>query len=316
MSASEGEAMTTVDSRRRPTPLQSERRRPRLRPLLLTCGIAGGALYPLADIFATTRYPGFSYRDQAVSELFAIGAPTSDLVVALFTVSSALILLFAVGIWMSANGRRLVRWLAAMMALNALNALVLWNFFPMHMRGSQPTFTDMMHGILAVDPFVLAAVVLGAVAFRGPFRVYTVATIAFSTVLAIMSFSHLDAVVANQPTPWMGATERAAQYATNLWYAVFAVVLLRERRSTQPPARSRPPPGRTSLRAAGLACGLLSALLYAAMLVVVPLAWSDYSSASQTVSELSAIDACSPPSSASSGRRCTFARSWPREVVR
>lgn len=291
MSASEGEALTTLGSERRPTPLRSERRRSRLRPLLLTCGIAGGVLYPLADIFATTRYPGFSYRDQAVSELFAIGAPTSDLVVALFTVSSALILLFAVGIWMSADGRRLVRWLAAMMALNAVNALVLWNFFPMHMRGSQPTFTDMMHGILAVDPFVLAAVVLAAVAFRGPFRVYTVATIAFSTVLAIMSVSHLDAVVANQPTPWMGATERAAQYATNLWYAVLAVVLLRERRSTQPPARSRRPPGHTSLRAAGLACGLLSALLYAAMLVVVPLAWSDYSSASQTVSELSAIDA-------------------------
>ena len=36
------------------------------------------------------------------------------------------------------------------------------------------------------------------------------------------------AVVANQPTPWMGATERASQYAMNLWYAVFAVKLLRQ----------------------------------------------------------------------------------------
>jgi hypothetical protein len=40
-----------------------------------------------------------------------------------------------------------------------------------------------------------------------------------------------------------------------------------------------------------LACGLLSSLLYAAMLIAVPLAWSEYSSVSQTVSELSAIDA-------------------------
>jgi hypothetical protein len=54
--------------------------------------------------------------------LFAIGAPTSDLVVPLFTLSSTLLLLFAVGIWMSANGRRVLHWLAAMMALNAVDA--------------------------------------------------------------------------------------------------------------------------------------------------------------------------------------------------
>jgi hypothetical protein len=196
---------------------------------LLACGILGAALYPLADIFASTQYPGFSYRDQAVSELFAIGAPTSDLVVPLFTLSSTLLLLFAFGIWTAANGRRVLQWAAAMMALNAIDALLLWNFFPMHMRGEEPTFTDLMHGILAIDPFLLTAVVLGAVAFRGAFRTYTVVTIAFSAVMAVVGFSFVDAVIANQPTPWMGAAERAAQYATNLWYAVFAVVLLRER---------------------------------------------------------------------------------------
>jgi hypothetical protein len=201
------------------------------RRSLLACGIAGAALYPLSDIFATTRYPAFSYRDQAVSELFAIGAPTSTLVVSLFSVSSTLLFLFSIGIWMSASGRRRVRWLAVMMALNTLDALVLWNFFPMHMRGAQPTFTDTMHGALAIDPFLLAAVVLGAVAFRGWFRVYTVATLVFTSVFAFIGFSYVSAVVANQPTPWMGAIERAAQYATNIWYAVLAVMLRRERRA-------------------------------------------------------------------------------------
>jgi len=95
------------------------------------------------------------------------------------------------------------------------------------MRGSQPTFTDTMHGVLAIDPFLLAAVVLAAVAFRGGFRVYTVATIVFTSVLAILGFSYVPAIIANQPTPWMGASERASQYAMNLWYAVFAVVLMR-----------------------------------------------------------------------------------------
>jgi len=199
-----------------------------LRRLLVACGVVGAVLYPLSDIFAVMRYPGFSYRDQAVSELFAIGAPTSAIVVPLFTVSSGLLFLFAIGIWMSANGQRWVRLMAVMMALNTIDALVLWNVFPMHMRGVRPTFTDTMHGLLAIDPFLLAAVVLGAIAFRGWFRVYTVTTIVFTTILAIISLSFVTAFIANQPTPWMGAAERASQYATNLWYAVLAVLLLRK----------------------------------------------------------------------------------------
>jgi hypothetical protein len=262
-----------------------------LQSWLLKAGIISAILYPLADIFASTRYPGFSYRDQAVSELFAIGAPTSGLVVPLFTLSSSLLLLFAFGIWMSANGRRLVQWIAVMMAFNAIDALVLWNVFPMHMRGQQQTFTDMMHGILAVDPFLLAATVLATVAFRGRFRRYTIANIVITSALAVFSMRYVAAIIANQPTPWMGATERAAQYATNVWYAVFAVMLLRTQQlpagATTPQPRSRP----IDLPRFALVCGALSSLLYAAMLTFVPLAWSGYSSASQTVNELSAIGA-------------------------
>jgi Protein of unknown function (DUF998) len=49
------------------------------------------------------------------------------------------------------------------------------------------------------------------------------------------------------------------------------------------------------LRRALLACGVLSSLLYVAMNVFVPMQWEAYSSASQTVSELSAIDAPTRP---------------------
>ncbi len=45
------------------------------------------------------------------------------------------------------------------------------------------------------------------------------------------------------------------------------------------------------VRKALLVCGILSALLYAAMLVFVPMRWPAYSSAAHTVSELSAIGA-------------------------
>lgn len=61
-----------------------------------------------------------------------------------------------------------------------------------------------------------------------------------------------------------------------------------------PPASTQAEPvsgGRTTLRTGLLACGIAAPLLYVAMLVFVPLGWEGYSSASQTVSELSAIGA-------------------------
>jgi pimeloyl-ACP methyl ester carboxylesterase len=49
------------------------------------------------------------------------------------------------------------------------------------------------------------------------------------------------------------------------------------------------------LRKALLACGIVSSLLYLAMNVFVPMQWDAYSSFSQTISELSAIDAPTRP---------------------
>jgi hypothetical protein len=57
------------------------------------------------------------------------------------------------------------------------------------------------------------------------------------------------------------------------------------------PRRTQPATGRTAATRLTLICGIVASLLYAAMLVVVPMLWEGYSSASRTVSELSAIDA-------------------------
>ena len=80
---------------------------------LLACGIAAPVVYIAADIVAARLYPGYSYRDQAVSELFAIGAPTSPLVVLFFSLSSLLYAAFAVSVW------RLQRAMACMILANA-----------------------------------------------------------------------------------------------------------------------------------------------------------------------------------------------------
>ena len=209
--------------------LAVERTRPRVgRNALLACGLLASLIYVGTDIVASLRYLGYSFTDQAVSELFAIGAPTSRIVVPLFTLSSTLLAAFAFGLWASSGRSRAFRWLAIMMFANALNSLVLWNVFPMHMRGAGLTFTDAMHGILAINPFVILTIVCGIAAFKGRFRAYSAATALIVLVPAVLSFSSIAAFAANQPTPGMGLAERVSQYGYQLWQAMLALVLLRE----------------------------------------------------------------------------------------
>jgi len=197
------------------------------RKVLLTCGLVAPLLYVATDILAGNLYPGYSFTAQAVSELFAIGAPTSRFVVPLFTVHSLLLLAFALGIWMSASRNRALRVMAWMVVGNAVNSLVLWNFFPMHMRGIEKTLTDTMHIILAVNPFVLLTVIFGVAAFRNGFRLYSMATILIMLVPAVFSFSNVARLAANEPTPWLGLGERISQYGNLLWQLALAGLLLR-----------------------------------------------------------------------------------------
>jgi hypothetical protein len=60
-------------------------------------------------------------------------------------------------------------------------------------------------------------------------------------------------------------------------------------------AATAPRENRTTLPTVLLACGIAAPLLYLAMLAFVPLGWPGYSSASQTISELSAIGAPTRP---------------------
>jgi hypothetical protein len=206
--------------------------------ILLASGVLAPVAYIGTDIAAGLLYPGYSFTAQAPSELFAIGAPTSRLVVALFTLSSALVVAFACGVWRAAGGTRALQGLAWLVAANGIDSAALWQF-PMHMRGAPPTFSDTMHLLLAINPFVLASVSVGVVAFRGWFRFYSVFTILMVIALAAFAFSYVPAAAANQPTPWLGLTERSSQYVHQLWHAVLAIVLLGSSRSAARPPLPR-----------------------------------------------------------------------------
>ncbi len=216
--------------------------------LLLICGVLAPLVYIGTDLLAALLYPGYSYTSQAPSELFAIGAPTSHLVVPLFSLFSVLLVAFACGVWLSADGSRVLHVLAVMIAANGIDSLLLWNFFPMHMRGVERTFTDKMHLVLAVNPFVLVSIVLGAVSFRSWFRLYSIGTIVILVVLATMAFLYVPQVVAQESTPWLGLSERLSQYAiksgTSCWrpYCCGAEDIERVLGSADPPlsAQTRP----------------------------------------------------------------------------
>ena len=99
----------------------------------------------------------------------------------------------------------------------------------MHLRGVEKTLTDTMHIVLAVNPFVLLTVIFGVAAFRNGFRFYSMATILIMLVAAVISFSYVARLGANQPTPWLGLAERISQYGNLLWQLALAVLLLRRR---------------------------------------------------------------------------------------
>lgn len=205
---------------------------PKLHRFLLICGILAPALYAGTDILASTLYPGYSFVDQAVSELFAIGAPTSYLVVPLFTAYSLLILAFAFGVWGSAGRIRTLHIVGIILVANAFNGLTLWNFFPMHMRGAEVTFTDTMHLILAATGGIIGALAVGfgGIALGRRFRFYSIGTIVMMFVPTLLTFTFVSQVTANESSPLMGLLERIAFVVYMQWQIVLSIVLLRQQR--------------------------------------------------------------------------------------
>ena len=199
-----------------------------MRSALLICGILAALFYVATDIAAGVLYPSYSFSDQAVSELFAIGAPTSGMVVAGFNISSLLLMGFAFGVWTSFPHERWLRRMAVMFGASAVVGMVLWNVFPMHMRGAATSFTDTMHLILATNPFVVLSIGFALIAFRGGFRLYTGATILVLLLTAVFAFQYAPALQANLPTPGLGLSERVAQYAFQVWQVVLVLILVRE----------------------------------------------------------------------------------------
>jgi hypothetical protein len=206
---------------------------------LLFCGIIAALLWVGADILASIRYPGYSYTDQAISELSAIGAPTRPFLMPLLNLYSLLTLVFAVGVWLAAGPKRGLRTAAGLLfALGIINGVLgLINLVTplgaMHTREelSQTggSLTDTLH-LMYAGVIVLSGPLMigfGVSAFGRRWRLYSILTILVLVVFGAWTALDAPRVAANLPTPWMGLRERINAYGYMLWLALLAVALWR-----------------------------------------------------------------------------------------
>ena len=195
---------------------------------LLICGILSSVFYVAGDQLGAMRWHGYDLTSQTISELMARDAPSRPLVVLLFLAYSLLAIAFGVGVWRASGQRRALR--VTSMLLIAIGVVDLAGpFFPIHLRGVAPTFTDTMHvAITAVLVLlILLAIGFGAAAHRRWFRSYSIATLVILAVSGTLSGLQGPRIAAQQPTPWIGITERINVYGYLLWGVVLAIVLLR-----------------------------------------------------------------------------------------
>jgi Protein of unknown function (DUF998) len=201
-----------------------------LRKPLLICGIVASLLY--GAISWVISYPGYSPISQTVSELSAWGVSTRPLWVVLGTLYDALMIAFALGVWVSAGGKRSLRIAGGLLIVYGLLGLA-WPFAAMHQRevlaAGGETLADTAHLVLAAVTVALmfAAIAFGAVGFGWWFRIYSIATIVILLVFGLLTSANAPRVAANLPTPWAGLWERINIGVFLVWVVVLAVVLLR-----------------------------------------------------------------------------------------
>jgi hypothetical protein len=196
--------------------------------ILLACGILAPLLYIGSDIVAAMSWKSYSYIDQSVSELRAIGAPTRPFLVPVLIIYSLLEIAFG---WAVRNARGQKRGLRiAGILLIGLGLLdMVAPFFPMHLRGTGETMTDTLHKALtAVTVLLILSIIwFGSNGDGKGFRVYSIATIAVLVLFGALAGSDAGRIAANLPTPWVGVWERINIYGYMLWMAILAVMLIR-----------------------------------------------------------------------------------------
>jgi len=204
-----------------------------LRKILLICGILSPIAYAVADVLAGKQWEGYSFRDQTISELGAIEAPSRPLFTVLLFVVYALMVAFGVGVWKSAGGLPRVRVVAGLLVALGITALTVGQFAAIHVRGTEQGLALALHlveGMLAMV-LILTAMGIAATTFGSRFRLYTIATIILVLGFGVWAVLEVSRAQHGLATPWVGVKERVFWYGYQTWFIVLALALLRGQRT-------------------------------------------------------------------------------------
>jgi len=201
-----------------------------VRKVLLICGIITPLLRVITDLLSAMWYPGYSLRDQSMSQLAAVGAPTQQFQIALLAICALLTIAFGAGVWESAEGKRSLSITAIIIVSFGITGLITSLFPQTAMQLEEGLAPQMVHIIVTAVAVLLIVLFIGfgAAAYGIGFRIFSAAMI-----ITLLLFGFLAATKAPQAVqfayPWMGILERVSYYSYLLWTLVFAVVLLRAR---------------------------------------------------------------------------------------
>lgn len=201
-----------------------------MRRIMLLCGILSPLLYAVADILAGLQWESYSFRDQTISELGAIGAPSRQLFSALLIPTYLLFLFFAVGVWQSAEGRRKLKIAAGLLIAFGTIAITIGPFVSMQLRGNEQGLTGALHLIEGAVEMLLLLTAMGFASgtLDRKFRLYTIFTIVLMLIFGIWSGMDSPLVEAGMPTPWLGIKERIMWYSYQVWFIVLSLRLLQQ----------------------------------------------------------------------------------------
>lgn len=202
----------------------------KLKAILLTCGILSSVLYILTDLVSVGIWSDYHYASQTVSELFAIDSPIRTFVIICFIIYAFLIFAYGTGIWLTSDGKRSLKVAAILIIGKEILGLTGTLFFPIHLRGVEGNYSDIMHGIVTaagVFFFMFPAMIAGAVTFKGTFRIYSIVTMTLFIFFGILTGTMQPLYAANLPTPMMGIWERINIYGYMLWIVILSIKLLK-----------------------------------------------------------------------------------------
>jgi hypothetical protein len=198
---------------------------------LLACGIVAALLLAGVDVLAGSLAPGYRFDARSASALSAAGASTRPLVLTVTLVANALLIAFAVGIWLVPQHTWALRAIAILVAGNAILSTIAIAFFPAHpdqdALTSANTWNIVVSGLGVLC--TLLAIVLGIVANDNFVRYLSIAIILLfiaGFILSVVTTGRMPAV-GEPPSAVIGIQERTMIYSWLVWVTCQAIVLLR-----------------------------------------------------------------------------------------